>query len=123
IVFVRFATQIDSRTNVRYALPADLYAVPVGGGPAVALTQTPNVSEAGPAFRPGSNAEAAGTTQPCIFEGTSRRDVLRATPRPDLVDAGPGNDVVYGRAGGDVLDGGPGDAERQGGSDRHQLRC
>ena len=71
---------------MRTLAPADLYVAPAGGGPVVALTRTPSVSEALPAVRPGSSPAGAGTTQPCVRVGTSRNDVLRGTAGEDLID-------------------------------------
>ncbi len=107
IAFARFATQINSRVNVRYALQSDLYEAPADGGEAVRLTRTPNLFEGGPRFRPRGGATPAGTRQECVLDGTAGPDLIRGTPRGDLVDAGPGSDAVYGGVGADVIDGGP----------------
>jgi hypothetical protein len=108
IVFERAATVYDARTNVRTLGQSDLYLAPAGGGPAVPLTQTPTVSEALPAVRPGSSLAAAGTTQPCVRIGTPGNDVLRGTAGEDLMDGRGGNDVLRGGRGRDVLFGGAG---------------
>jgi dipeptidyl aminopeptidase/acylaminoacyl peptidase len=108
IVFARFSVQVQSRTNTWYALPADLYATSVPRGQPMALTHTPHISEGGPAFRPETAVRSAGTSQPCIFEGTDRRDVIRGTAKGDLIYAGAEDDVVDGRRGSDVIDGGAG---------------
>jgi hypothetical protein len=108
IVFERAATAYDARTNVRTLGQSDLYLAPAGGGPAVPLTQTPDVSEMLPAVRPGSSLAAAGTTQPCVRVGTPGNDVLRGTPGEDLIDGRGGNDVIRGGGGRDVLFGGVG---------------
>jgi Ca2+-binding RTX toxin-like protein len=122
IAFARFATAIDSRVNIRYALQSDLYEVPSGGGEAVRLTRTPNLSEGSPRFRPGGGSTPAGTRQECVLSGTAGPDVLRGTPRPDLVDAGPGNDAVYRAGGADVIDAGAGNDVVWGGTGRDELR-
>ena len=108
IVFARAATVYHARINVRTLAPSDLYLAPAGGGPAVALTQTPTVSEALPAVRPGSSPAGAGTTQPCVRLGTPGSDVLRGTAGEDLIDGQGGNDVLRGGGGRDVLFGGAG---------------
>jgi Ca2+-binding RTX toxin-like protein len=108
IVFARAATVYHARVNVRTLAPGDLYLAPAGGGPAVALTQTPSVSEALPAVRPGSSRAGAGTTQPCVRVGTPGNDVLRGTAGEDLIDGRGGNDVLRGGGGRDVLVGGAG---------------
>jgi hypothetical protein len=108
IAYELLATAYDGRTNVRYALPSDLYEAPAAGGPAVALTRTPELSERAPAFRPGTHAAPAGLSQRCVIRGTSKDDVIRGTAKADLILAGAGNDRVLGRAGADVIYGGPG---------------
>jgi hypothetical protein len=122
IAFARFATRIDPRVNVRYALQSDLYEAPADGGEAVRLTRTPNLSEGGPRFRIRGGSTLAGTGQKCVIEATVGRDVIRGSPRGDLVDAGPGNDVVYGRGGADVIAGGIGNDVLWGGDGRDELR-
>jgi dipeptidyl aminopeptidase/acylaminoacyl peptidase len=130
IAFVRFATQYNARTNFRYTLQSDLYVTRVDGGPATRLTQTPDVSESGPEFRPGAHATPAGSAQACVLRGTAGRDVIRGSRRDDLIFAGAGNDVVQARAGADfvvgdagndVLVGGPGRDFLLGGSGNDQL--
>lgn len=108
IVFARAATVYHSRINLRTLAPSDLYLAPAGGGPAVALTQTPSASEALPDVRPGSSAAGSGTTQPCVRVGTPGNDVLRGTAGEDLIDGRGGNDVLRGGGGRDVLFGGAG---------------
>jgi len=122
IAFARFATQINSRVNVRYALQSDLYEAPADGGEAVRLTRTPNLFEGCPRFRPRGGATPAGTRQECVLDGTAGPDLIRGTPRGDLVDAGPGSDAVYGGVGADVIDGGAGNDVLWGGDGRDELR-
>ena len=122
IAFARSAVGVNPRVNISYLREADLFAVPAGGGDAVALTRTPNISEEAPKFRPGPAQARAGRSQPCVLAGTPRRDVIRGTAADDLVDAGGGRDLLYGRAGDDVLVGGAGDDTLLGGPGRDVLR-
>lgn len=123
IAFARSAVGVNPRVNVSYLREADLFAIPVGGGDAVALRRTPNISEEAPTFRPGSAQARAGRSQSCVLAGTPRRDVIRGTAADDLVDAGGGRDLLYGRAGDDVLVGGAGDDILIGGPGRDFLRA
>lgn len=122
VAFARFATEYDARTNFRYVEQADLYVAPAAGGAETRMTRTPDLSESGPRFRPGTHAAPAGTTQPCVLRGTAHRDVIHGSRRDDLIFAGAGNDVVEARGGADVVDGSAGGDVLVGGPGEDFLR-
>jgi WD40 repeat protein len=107
IVYARAAVGYSGRPPARFLLKSDLFAVPAGGGTATRLTDTPDVSELAPEFRPAAPARA-GTSQPCVLIGTARGDSIRGTRAGDLIAAGAGADRILAGGGNDVIAAGSG---------------
>ena len=117
---------VSDRVDAPNQPDADIFTVPVQGGPIVQLTNGLYTEDPdwGPAvsLKPGDCANVTdGTAAGDALDGTTAGDLLRGLAGRDVLRGLAGTDCLDGGAGNDTLDGGPGNDRLTGGAGNDRL--